>query len=83
MNTVWLWASLYVRTFVSFNSKEIEETLEKLKKHERQLAAKEIELKQKERELDVKQRQLEKQFNVVVNDSVVIAMQYNSYCVPV
>lgn len=47
-------------------SKEIEETVEKLKKQERMLTAKAIELKQKELELREKQKRLEQQFNVVV-----------------
>lgn len=55
--------------FVHRFSKEIEETVEKLKKQERLLTAKAIELKQKELELKEKQKKLEQQFNVVVRQT--------------
>ncbi|XP_067934846.1 mitogen-activated protein kinase kinase kinase 20-like isoform X2 [Watersipora subatra] len=54
-------------------SKEIEDTIERLKKHEVQLTTKEKALKQRELEVQERERQLEKQFNVVQLD------MYNVY----
>lgn len=50
-----------------FLSKEIEATVERLKKHEVHLTVKEKALKQRELELVEREKKLEQQFNVVVS----------------
>ena len=67
-NTMNIGGILYncIAVLIVFLSKEIEETVEKLKQQQHQLTAKEKALKQKELEIQEREKKLEQQFNVVV-----------------
>ena len=67
-NTMNIGGILYnsIALLIGFLSKEIEETVEKLKQQQHQLTAKEKALKQKELEIQEREKKLEQQFNVVV-----------------
>ena len=67
-NTMNIGGILYnwIALLIVFLSKEIEETVEKLKQQQHQLTAKEKALKQKELEIQEREKKLEQQFNVVV-----------------
>ena len=68
-----IYCNKIVITFAEFR-KEIEETVERLKKQEIHLTAKEEALRQKEREIHERERKLEQQFNVVVGVDLYMAV---------